>query len=96
MGGWGGGEDTSCYTSKHPTSSADVTEIGEKKREKRHTAVLLYVLLRLIEHSMAFKYGNRLEKCGQMQQYTLCIYYRLLKRPIKRHLRMVGCTRLSV
>lgn len=31
--GWGS-EDTSCYTSKHPTSSADVTEIGEKKREK--------------------------------------------------------------
>lgn len=35
-GGWlGGGEDTSCYTSKHPTSSADVTQIGEKKREKK-------------------------------------------------------------
>ena len=33
-GGWGG-EDTSCYPSKHPTSSADVTQIGEKKREKK-------------------------------------------------------------
>lgn len=30
-----GSEDTSCYTSKHPTSSADVTQIGEKKREKK-------------------------------------------------------------
>lgn len=55
-GGWRGGwgsEDTSCYTSKHPTSSADVTEIGEKKREKKkkcHTAALLYALLRLMQH----------------------------------------------
>lgn len=56
-GGWGS-EDTSCYTSKHPTSSADVTEIGEKKREKKkkcHTAALLYALLRLMQH---FKQGS--------------------------------------
>lgn len=57
-GGAGGSEDTSCYTSKHPTSSADVTEIGEKKREKKkkcHTAALLYALLRLMQH---FKQGS--------------------------------------
>lgn len=41
--GVGGGEDTSCYTSKHPTCSADVTQIGEKKREKKcQTAALIY------------------------------------------------------
>lgn len=61
--GWGS-EDTSCYTNEHPTSSADVTEIGEEKGEKMSHS---WPTACIIEVDKAQHLNTEAEKCGKVQ-----------------------------